>query len=309
MRTRMFLIVIVSVLLSQAQEIKLMQGWTINKNSDDSVLTIEKKYDIKGNLISENEPTIYCAQEYTYDSLNRLVSMNNMCGESSANGETLYKYKGNKKTIVSYCSGYLDSTIIEYDSKQKIIRETKLHNVYDWSYSRCISNYYYDGNVLKSKKKTLIEFEIIDDGTLNGALGDSSILHFITKYTYTDFDSLLTMFEVKCETGDTINYEINSYCSKSNKKIFSKTYYYQNKYEYSWKYDRSNKLVKHIETSIDDYKNSTTVYDYKYDNNGYKVTISHEGSCPYKQEQIYDNNLLKKTVSGDEVTNYYYVFY
>jgi hypothetical protein len=54
--------------------------------------TTKEVYNRKGQLILREQPKYYCTEQYEYDSLNRLITEDILCGESNGNGITKLAY-------------------------------------------------------------------------------------------------------------------------------------------------------------------------------------------------------------------------
>jgi hypothetical protein len=125
------------------KRVKTIEGW-LQSLGRDSVLALKEEYSKNGKLLSRHEPLYYCSQEFEYDSLDRVVMRDLVCGETIANGTTAYRYFNNMRDWQEMAGGYMESVQQLLDSKGRIKRTTVLHERHDEYFEMITTDYQYN---------------------------------------------------------------------------------------------------------------------------------------------------------------------
>ena len=173
----------------------------------------EYNFDKKGNMISYQDFSYHIKEERKYDSLDRIVEIDALYGESFNNGISRYQYpsKNQKIEIHDKLAFYkeIKSKLI-YDSNNRVITEIKQDSTVDLMdsttlLSKISVNYLYDknGNLIEEYYSTESNNEIIYTHKMNQVYENGMLvrqaIHYYKKNSTDDYytDELKEIFYLK----------------------------------------------------------------------------------------------------------------
>lgn len=260
----------------------------------DNDITVIRKYDYYSNAKVRtirdyknflNKGTDYIQRDYSYDKIDRVVSMAYFTSDNPNTVKEKYEYKYDKNSNITYkheTSNYENSCKDEevsyfYDEEGRLVVSRK-HNNLNYKMLRCIYKYDKVGNKIYEAK---VEKDVV-------STDQSKVTGYYSNNSYNDLNQLTESRTTEIEDGSEV-------------KTSSVKYSYDSK---------GNRIL-----STDDDKKTSTVYKYDVSNQLVYVETTVNGAITFKQHNEYNGQgqRISKTdtdIEGDKVnsetTNYYY---
>lgn len=300
----------------------------------------EKKYNRQGLLLGKHNYKYYHSKEFKYDSLNRIVEVEALYGESFANGITKYSYKGSKTLKQEFAMGYYAEMLItktDFDSVSHIEfilasgsfgeNRFETHQYYfndkNQTVKLIVNTTFYN---LVMERDDLLMLEPVD---IKKKLFNSKVeskKEIIRNYKYNQVGNIKLDIETYLKSGRILKTE---YFYDKNSNLKSREVYYDDTllvYDWYFKYNENELLVKEIkhnyEKVFSDYKNNVYTYEdmlitleYFYNTNADLIQIkeSHEDKRVINK-YFKEGKLIKKEEHNSkgewtETIDYEYVYW
>jgi len=184
--------------------LKKVEAWHYDVKLDSSWLANEEFYDSNG-LVIKAVDQYHCNSNYKYDGEKRVVEYRGSCGETNVwisygyiDGVVYDTASSGMYTSYSSTRTLDDGVVLKYENYRNYLGKTSGSMI-------TISRTYYDGEKIVSVEEIRKEYydpEIHDECEYDER--DTVYEHFIRKYEYSDFDSLLSSYYINTTKSDTI---------------------------------------------------------------------------------------------------------
>jgi hypothetical protein len=209
-------------------------------NPLDTVMVMRETYNPQGKLLLREQPQYYCTEQYKYDTLNRLIEEDIMCGESNGNGITTILYSTSNKIIYKGDFGaypfYLQIDSLD-DKKRCVLTKKWRSSIHDDSLYTEIHTLYSQTNKPISIKEHTQNYHKEQNIWLPDTETKTEKL-----YSYSPTDSLLKIVFTDTQNKESKILEENFYDAKN--RLTKTIYHYDTgKSQKLFFYDSDNRLI------------------------------------------------------------------